>query len=270
MSPIRLAHKLGFDQGQHHDENSGLHAYIDLGAQFAASERSGFHLHGPRGFVVFGASAIVYTVELIVDRVVLGGGETILFAAAALYFAAVVVGRRGKKLEELTDDEDDAVKQDDVKQEQIQQKTLPVSKKATTVTTVSSKSKTNAADGSHKRPRGAAPKGKAWDSVFGEWIDEAVAAAVVAVQREAKQGQIQQKTSPSKSSVSKKATTATTATTVSSKSKTNAADGSHKRPRGAAPKGKAWDSVFGEWIDEEIAAAVVAVQREAKQGQMSE
>ena len=83
--------------------------------------------------------------------------------------------------------------------------------------TVSSKSKTNVVDGRvfHKRPRGATPKGKVWDSVLGDWIDDDGSGNHIVVVH--KQGKNPQKTSLTKSSM--------TAMTVSSKSKTNVVDG---------------------------------------------
>uniref|UniRef100_A0A7S2RQI0 Uncharacterized protein n=1 Tax=Mucochytrium quahogii TaxID=96639 RepID=A0A7S2RQI0_9STRA len=65
----------------------------------------------------------------------------------------------------------------------------------------------------HKRPRGAAPKGKTWDPRKGEWV-----VLTDGVEIEIPEVGIDTNTT--------------------------------KRPRGAAPKGKAWDYASGQWIDE--------------------
>ena len=73
---------------------------------------------------------------------------------------------------------------------------------------------------SHSRPKGRAPKGKAWCKVKGEWIDETF---------------IDNTLSSPSHSVAKP--------TVSTE------DISHSRPKGRAPKGKIWSKDTGEWID---------------------
>ena len=73
---------------------------------------------------------------------------------------------------------------------------------------------------SHARPKGRAPKGKAWDAVAGEWVD---------AQEQQQQQQQQQQQAGQQQQQGQL----------------------HKRPKGRARKNMVWDGVAGVWVDKE-------------------